>query len=312
MACLAFTVGTYGSIFEYFFLPHLFHILWLLSLFVILCQPISLHCFVHTLLFEESHPLSCVPRHKATILYVLATAILYYGWLQNKDNSTLIVWLLGPYFLLILLYFIHTAKELHNQALKLQLIHPQARPSIERWAAILGLIELFQLITVAIGLFVPFTQQVYWAYVGSILFSLQIVTLIYCFALKEPMSLFELDASPTPPPHKSSPSSLTKENFEQLFRDKKLYTHPEITIEQLADTFTVDTNTLQAFIRATYHTSFTHLLGQCRMEELHRLAALPENRGKSMERLSHDAGFASLRSYYRYKSKWQGGANVSD
>ncbi|MDR0892922.1 MAG: hypothetical protein LBN24_09950 [Mediterranea sp.] len=209
---------------------------------------------------------------------------------------------------------------IHHGGRRLQIKYSKAQLNVERWLLFLGLITQLQLFTVAIPIFTDRSQHIGWAYAGAILCVAQIITLTYGSIWKKHITLFywtqsmltvtkqcQTDTVPAPSetPTKSRNGILNKHDFEQLFFGQKLYTNPQISAIEMAERLQVGRQTLSTFIRTTYQSNFPQLLNQCRIAEMERIASLPSNADKSLETLAREAGFSSLRSYYRYKPLYQ-------
>jgi AraC-like DNA-binding protein len=88
--------------------------------------------------------------------------------------------------------------------------------------------------------------------------------------------------------------SLTK-----AINEDRLYTNPEITLAELAQTLNVHPNNLSQVINTFEGKNFYDYINHKRIEEFKRIVALPENQRFTLLALAHDCGFNSKTSFNR-------------
>jgi AraC-like DNA-binding protein len=160
-----------------------------------------------------------------------------------------------------------------------------------------------------------------WIHIGALLWAVQFMVLIYNVVCKH-YSVFEqinknrqyLKGTITIPTESipihaiatttTTKKVLTRKNFEEIFVKGKLYTNPNITLNDLVEQLGIDQPTLSSFIRETYNMNFRHYINTLRIQELERLLALPANAGKKPTAFIGQVGFGSIRSYQRSKSEY--------
>ncbi len=102
---------------------------------------------------------------------------------------------------------------------------------------------------------------------------------------------------------KSTLNSASAENIHlelaQLMREKKPYTNPELTLDQLAQTLNVHRNNLSQVINTYEQKSFYDYINLKRVEEFKRIVALPENQKFNLLGLANNSGFNSKTSFNR-------------
>ena len=92
---------------------------------------------------------------------------------------------------------------------------------------------------------------------------------------------------------------LTRSRLNTYFREQKPYLRKDYKIADLVEAMDVNRSVLSAFINNNYNVNFNRFVNQWRLREIKRLQILPSNKGKSVAKLFHEAGFTELRQYYR-------------
>ncbi|WP_295940657.1 helix-turn-helix domain-containing protein [uncultured Alistipes sp.] len=85
----------------------------------------------------------------------------------------------------------------------------------------------------------------------------------------------------------------------QKMECEKRYLDPALTMESLAAEMCMHRNKLSHAVNKFAGVSFPTWLSCYRVEEVERLASLPENRGRRLSDIAYDAGFADHASFYR-------------
>ncbi len=85
----------------------------------------------------------------------------------------------------------------------------------------------------------------------------------------------------------------------QLMIEKKPYTNPELTLDELAQSLKVHRNNLSQVINTYEQKSFYDYINLKRVEEFKRIVALPENQKFSLLGLANNSGFNSKTSFNR-------------
>jgi len=85
----------------------------------------------------------------------------------------------------------------------------------------------------------------------------------------------------------------------QLMIEKKPYTNPELTLDELAQTLKVHRNNLSQVINTYEQKSFYDYINLKRIEEFKRIVALPENQKFTLLGLANNSGFNSKTSFNR-------------
>ena len=85
----------------------------------------------------------------------------------------------------------------------------------------------------------------------------------------------------------------------QLMIEKKPYTNPELTLDELAQTLKVHRNNLSQVINTYEQKSFYDYINLKRVEEFKRIVALPENQKFTLLGLANNSGFNSKTSFNR-------------
>jgi AraC-like DNA-binding protein len=102
---------------------------------------------------------------------------------------------------------------------------------------------------------------------------------------------------------KSSLNADTAENIytglTQLMREKKPYTNPELTLDELAQTLNVHRNNLSQVINTYEQKSFYDYVNLKRVEEFKRIVSLPESQKFTLLGLANNSGFNSKTSFNR-------------
>ena len=121
-------------------------------------------------------------------------------------------------------------------------------------------------------------------------------------------ALPDLDESDVEEPRKAKylKSSLNADSAENIYTDliqlmieKKPYTNPELTLDELAQTLKVHRNNLSQVINTYEQKSFYDYINLKRVEEFKRVVALPENQKFTLLGLANNSGFNSKTSFNR-------------
>jgi AraC-like DNA-binding protein len=96
-------------------------------------------------------------------------------------------------------------------------------------------------------------------------------------------------------------SLIDQKEFEQYFAIHRPYLDMELKITDLLDVFKTNKSYLSRFINEVYGMNFRQYVNSWRMAEMEKLLQMDENQGKSIESLCKQAGFGSVRSYWRCK-----------
>ena len=96
-------------------------------------------------------------------------------------------------------------------------------------------------------------------------------------------------------------SLIDQKEFEQYFATRRPYLDTELKITGLLDIFKTNKSYLSRFINEVYGMNFRQYVNSWRMAEMEKLLQMDENHGKSIESLCKQAGFGSVRSYWRCK-----------
>lgn len=94
---------------------------------------------------------------------------------------------------------------------------------------------------------------------------------------------------------------IDQKEFEQYFTIHRPYLDMELKITDLLDVFKTNKSYLSRFINEVYGMNFRQYVNSWRMAEMEKLLQMDENQGKSIESLCKQAGFGSVRSYWRCK-----------
>lgn len=96
---------------------------------------------------------------------------------------------------------------------------------------------------------------------------------------------------------------LDRRVFEQYFRKEKPYLNPNLTIYDLVEPLQSNRTYISKFVNGTYNMNFASYVNLCRLKEVIRLQALPDNKKnkKCITKLLLQAGFNNYDSYYRAK-----------
>lgn len=92
---------------------------------------------------------------------------------------------------------------------------------------------------------------------------------------------------------------LNREIFENFMHKEKPYLNTDYKITDLVDDLDVNRTNLSEFVNRTYGMNFNRYLNRLRLEELRKLRALPDNKGRSISSLIDKAGFKDYRNYSR-------------
>ncbi|HEX6226306.1 MAG TPA: helix-turn-helix domain-containing protein [Chryseolinea sp.] len=85
----------------------------------------------------------------------------------------------------------------------------------------------------------------------------------------------------------------------QLMLEKKPYTNPDLTLDELAQTLNVHRNNLSQVINTYEQKSFYDYINSKRIEEFKRIVVIPENQRFSLLGLANNSGFNSKTSFHR-------------
>jgi AraC-like DNA-binding protein len=85
----------------------------------------------------------------------------------------------------------------------------------------------------------------------------------------------------------------------QLMRERKPYTNPELTLDELAQTLNVHRNNLSQVINTYEQKSFYDYINSKRVEEFKRIVSLPESQKFTLLGLANNSGFNSKTSFNR-------------
>ncbi|GAB6118978.1 hypothetical protein [Dysgonomonas termitidis] len=96
-------------------------------------------------------------------------------------------------------------------------------------------------------------------------------------------------------------SVINQKEFEKYFRVHKPYLNADLKITDLTGIFITNRTYLSRFINEIYGMNFKDYVNSWRLMEMDRLLRLKKNQGKSIGSLCGQAGFGSIRSYWRVK-----------
>lgn len=99
----------------------------------------------------------------------------------------------------------------------------------------------------------------------------------------------------------AAPVKLNRNLFEKEVIGNKWYLKPQLRLSELTEVFNTNRTYLSGFINQTYGCRFNEYINRLRLRELERLLSLPDNQGKSAQKLYSKAGFLSYRTYLRIK-----------
>ncbi len=94
---------------------------------------------------------------------------------------------------------------------------------------------------------------------------------------------------------------ITQEEFELYFTNEKPYLDKDFRLESLVSHFGVNRTYLSKFINTTFGCNFSQYVNKWRLKEVDYLKSLPENQRKKLEEIVANAGFRSIRNYWRVK-----------
>lgn len=94
---------------------------------------------------------------------------------------------------------------------------------------------------------------------------------------------------------------ITQEDFESYFATEKPYLDKEFRLESLVGHFGVNRTYLSKFINTTFGCNFSQYVNKWRLKEVDYLKSQPENQLKKLEEIVDNAGFRSIRNYWRVK-----------
>jgi AraC-like DNA-binding protein len=290
-----------------------------------LSAPAATFCFVNCLLTGVStgglrsfHYLPPFILALATFVVGNFTSISY----RLLSEYTIGTWLLVLFSVSTFVYFLWSVYLLYKRNLELRSANPKYLSILGRWMFLFGAFTFALLLSFLIPIFVAGTHHLFWVGIGALLCSSQLVVLIYNMMgdhysvfeqinkdRKQPITQQESTPVPSVPKHPiiADPVAqieLKRHNFEDIFVKGKLYTDPDITVDDLAEQFGTNQPTFSSFIRQTYGMNFRQYVNSLRMKELERLLALHSNAGEKPAAFIGEVGFGSLRSYQRAKSKY--------
>jgi AraC-like DNA-binding protein len=90
-----------------------------------------------------------------------------------------------------------------------------------------------------------------------------------------------------------------QKNLTKAINEDRLYTNPEITLAELAQTLNVHPNNLSQVINTLEGKNFYDYINHKRIEEFKRIVALPESQRFTLLALAHECGFNSKTSFNR-------------
>lgn len=112
---------------------------------------------------------------------------------------------------------------------------------------------------------------------------------------------------------KTEPAELTKKfvqslatQLNTLMKEEKIFTDPELNLDDLAKKLAVSRNTLSQFIRDYHKTSFFDYITRLRVEEMKRLLLDAEKEYMTIVALSNEAGFNSKPTLNRIFKQYTG------
>ncbi len=94
---------------------------------------------------------------------------------------------------------------------------------------------------------------------------------------------------------------ITQEEFEEYFEKEKPFLKDDFRLESLVNHFAVNRTYLSKFINTTFGCNFSQYVNKWRLREVELLKGREENRFKKLEEIVENAGFRSIRSYWRVK-----------
>jgi AraC-like DNA-binding protein len=320
-------LGMWVGIFLFIFYPNLFFYILPLHVFFILSPPVGMYGFVNSLLTGVSigglrslHYLPPFILALATFVIGKVTPISY----RSLNEYTVGTWLLVLFSVSTLVYFWWVIYLVYKRNLELRSANPEYQSMLGLWVMLLCAFTFVLLLCFIIPVFVASSQHLIWVCMGALLFSAQLTLLIYNM-ISEHYSLFVQVNKNRKQDSAQQVSTLTqvkpipvhtvittpvakmelkRKNFEDIFIRGKLYTNPNITVNDLAEQFGINQPTLSSFIRQTYGMNFRQYINSLRIKELERLSALHVNAGGKPAALIGQVGFGSLRSYQRAKSQY--------
>lgn len=295
------------GIFLYFFFPDIFFLILPIHVLCTLSAPVALYRFIKCLVIRQSTNILFSPHYLPALFFSLLTTVAVFFSpipLIELDDYISSLLLLG-YFLSSTIYFVLTNYLLYKRNLELQSLNPEFRLNLVLWIVLLEALIFILLFSAVIPSFLPKTQYIPWGYVGSVLVSIQFAVLIYNMVCNHYI-IFEDIRKKRREKHTNISSisyipefELRRLNFEEYFVKNKLYTDPNISLNDLVIQLGIDQPTLSAFIQKNYNMNFRQYLNCLRMKELERLLSLPVNAGKKPTDFIAQVGFGSLRSYQR-------------
>lgn len=95
---------------------------------------------------------------------------------------------------------------------------------------------------------------------------------------------------------------INQKEFEDYFKQQKPYLDPTLKINDIAAIFSTNKLYISKFIREIYDMNFNQYINSWRIKEVKELSGPDDKQSKSIEELSKEAGFGSVRSYWRAKN----------
>lgn len=96
------------------------------------------------------------------------------------------------------------------------------------------------------------------------------------------------------------------EKLQRLMSEKKVFTDPELSLNDLASKMDIHPNYLSQIINRKEQKTFYDLINSYRVEEFKRLISIPKNQQFTLLSLAYDCGFNSKSSFNRYFKKMTG------
>lgn len=94
---------------------------------------------------------------------------------------------------------------------------------------------------------------------------------------------------------------ISQEDFELYFTMEKPYLDKDFRLESLVGHFGVNRTYLSKFINTTFGCNFSQYVNRWRLKEVDYLKSQLENQEKKLEEIVDNAGFRSIRNYWRVK-----------
>ena len=94
------------------------------------------------------------------------------------------------------------------------------------------------------------------------------------------------------------------QKVETIFEDHKIFTDPDLTIDNLADELDVPSYILSKVINHSFQQSFPEFVNGYRMREAEQMLKDPEKQHLSIEAIAYDSGFNNLSHFYNVFKKY--------